>query len=90
MIAFPSENKSTPVSRVRGHLRTVPGKPDSAARDGQLVKDLRQLMARLGRLRHRGTAFQGVELSPYLSDALPAMKMVGSELIVLHPERRGA
>lgn len=90
MIAFPSEKRSTPVSRVRGHLRTVPGKLEGAARDGQLVKDLRSLMARLGKLRSRGVAFQGVELSPYLCDAVRAMKMVGSELIVLHPERSGA
>ena len=74
------------MSALRSSVRREP----SSARDWQLVSDLCSMMARLRRLQKRGSSYTKVELSPHLRDAIKAIKMVGNELIVLQPERKGA
>ena len=41
-------------------------------------------------LRGRGGAFSKVELGPAVTEAAKSLKMVGTEMLGLYPERRGA
>lgn len=80
----------TPVSRVRDQLRMMHGTREPKYADPRLRTDLKTLLARLGRVRARGGAFQGVEISEHAEESVKSLKMVGNEMLVLYPERRGA
>ena len=97
MIAFLSDDReryrsaeSSQIARVRSHLRMVPRRRDTSPREWQLVSDLCSMMARLRRLQKKDDGFARVGISSHLRDAIKAIKMVGNELIVLQPERKGA
>ena len=79
---------SSPLSRVRSHLRLVTGTQTSPPRD--LVNDICTLVGRLTRLNRLGGDFQNIELSPHLKEAVQTVKLIGNEMLVLKPGRRGA
>ena len=79
-----------PVSRVRHNLRMLPGGSETPRDEKRLRADLRSLLARLRRVHGRGGKLQGVEVSPQVQEAIKTLKMVGSELLVLLPHRKGA
>ncbi len=80
----------SPVHRVRHHLRMLPRKPENLRDENRLRADLRHLVARLSRVHDRGRAFQGVQISDQVQEAMKTLKMVGNELLVLLPQRKGA
>lgn len=77
------------VSRVRHHLDVLTSGRGEGAPAGSLIRDLRSLLARLGRVQERGGDFRRIGIGPQLCEAMKAMKLVGSELLVLAPEREG-
>ena len=79
----------TPVSRVRNHLKIGHGRREGA-HGGEARRDLRTLLARLSRVRGRGGPFLEVELGPEVASVTRAYQVVGNEMLVLVPERRGA
>ncbi len=79
----------SPVSRVRDHLKIVHGKREGA-HEGEPRRDLRTLLSRLSRVRRRGGPFLDVELGPELAVVTRAYQVVGNEMRMLVPERRGA
>ncbi len=83
------KSRQGPVSRVRHHLQMVTGRPESTD-SGQISLDVRRLLVRLRRLQAKGGVFQKVELSSHVQEAFKTLQVVGNELLVLFPERRGA
>ena len=89
-IALRGKADSSPVARVRSQLqKLVPGDQASAPQEWPLISDLRALMGRLRKVQGRGGGLGGVELSPHLNDAARALKLVGNEMLVLVPDRKG-
>ena len=79
----------SPVSRVRVHLKIGHGKREGA-HQREPRRDFRTLLARLSRVRRRGGSFLDVELGPELAAVTRAYQVVGNEMLMLVPERRGA
>ncbi len=78
------------VPRLRHHMRMLPGKQDPLKVDGRIRADLRHLLARLRRIRARGGDYQEVQISPHVHEVIKTLKIVGNELLVLLPKRKGA
>lgn len=79
---------STPLHRVRRHLHTL---PHSVERDERpLAHDLLGLLGRLRRLQARGAEFREVKLSEHVTEIFKRLEVVGSDLLLLTPERKGA
>ena len=83
------ERSGTPVSRVRDHLKVGHGKRESA-QGRQPRRDLATLLSRLSRVRRRGGPFLDVELGPEAAAVTRVYQVVGNEMLMLVPERRGA
>ena len=79
----------SPVSRVRDHLKIGRGKWEGA-HGGEPRRDLRTLLSRLSRVRRRGGPFLDVELGPEVAAVTRAYQIVGNDMLMLVPERRGA
>ena len=84
-----SERECSPVARVRDQLKRSHGRRDNV-NDPRLRTDVKTLMARLRKIRSRGGAFASVGFSEHVASTVESLKMVGSEMLVLQPERRGA
>lgn len=80
----------SPISRVRNHLHMSLGTQGSPQREGELRRDLQALLARLRRLQARGGDLARVRLSPQVQQMVKSLKVVGNEMLVLMPERKGA
>ena len=83
-------DECTPTHRVRNQLRVNHVSRDTAPADPRLRTDLKNLVARLQRVRARGGAFAQVEMSPHVEESARSLKMVGSEMITLPADRRGS
>lgn len=85
-----TEPRGSLVSRVRHHLQMrAPGSPSGNSPEPSLANDVRALLQRLRRVHSRGGGYAGVQLSPQLSEAMKAFKIMGNELLVMTPEREG-
>ncbi|MEM7166338.1 MAG: hypothetical protein AAF581_12795 [Planctomycetota bacterium] len=82
--------ESSPVARVSSQLqKPVPGEQGNVPGEWPLISDLRALMGRLRRVQGLGGRLGGVELSPQMRDAARSLKLVGNEMLVLAPDRKG-
>ena len=80
----------TPVRRVRKHLHLVTRQGQPAKDERHLSRDLRTIVQRLRGVHARGGALEGVELGPQVREVMKTLEIVGSEILVLNPERKRA
>ena len=80
---------SSPVTRVREHLRMARSHRDAHPRDPRVRRDLQTLMKRLQSLKQR-PGFERIEVSDPARETAHSLKIVGNEMLALIPERRGA
>lgn len=80
---------STSLHRVRRHLHTIP--QASIERDERpLTHDLLGLLGKLRRVHARGVEFRDVGLSEHVTEIFKRLEVVGSDLLLLNPERKRA
>ncbi|MFN0057081.1 MAG: hypothetical protein ACKVX7_01365 [Planctomycetota bacterium] len=82
--------KESTVSRVRNHLQLVTRWQEPVREERQLGQDLLALFARLKRVHSRSRGLRGVDASPHMKEVVKALKLVGSELLVIDPGRKRA